>query len=289
MVRSPLRSPGARVAALALLAAGLVIGQATAGEASGTHGAAATVQAKKKVLTGAPKVGRCYDISQQQANGRSTSSDTVACSHKHLLQVYAVFAVPAKTPLKGKKIWRFVESHCNPAAAQLLGNGGKKYGRSAYEPSWSFVPTKAQQAKGAHWVSCLLGIGGGLRTYWGPPGSQDGGCCADAGGFAGASLLATKGKAGKVTGHLPKNRRYCVVIVDSIFAPTTCTDPASFDGARKYHLVAITVRKAPTSKRSKMTNKFCNAKLGKHSKHAWSWNDSLTNPHKFIMRCLKPV
>ena len=277
------RSPWVRLAALTLLAGGLVLGQTATSEASGTSPASHATTAKKKAMTGAPKVGRCYDISQEQAEGWSTSSDTVSCSHKHLLQVFAVFAVPAKTPMKGTKVGRFVDKHCAPAAVKLLGNGGKKWGRSAYRPGWWFTPTKAQQAQGAHWVSCLLGISGGLRTYYGPPKPCGDSCT---GGSSASQecpcLLATMGKAGKVTGHLPKNRRYCVVIDDALWAETTCTDPE-----HNYTLAAIAVRKAPSSKRSKMMNKFCNAKLGKHSKHTWSWDPTLTNPHKIIMRCFK--
>src|SRR5579875_249885 len=82
--------------------------------------------AHTNALQGAPKVGRCYNISGQTANKPATSAHTVACSKRHTLWVVAVTRVPKSVAAaRGRglaKVEKYYESACVPAVRQAIGS-----------------------------------------------------------------------------------------------------------------------------------------------------------------------
>ena len=159
------RSPWVRLAALALLAGGLVLGQTATSEASGTSPASHAVTAKKKAMTGAPKVGRCYDVPGKDAwNFDIITAHTVSCHTSHTLWVYRVTEVPASITLPSRSagdespaFQRFQIGQCGGHLGKAIGKIGRSYGFSSYMGFYA-APTMGQRKKGARWLSCEVGI-----------------------------------------------------------------------------------------------------------------------------------
>lgn len=147
---------GALLAAIGLAAPAYATATPLASHGSGgsKHGA----------LWGAPKPGTCYDVPGRYAAKPSLAAHTVGCRHRHTMWVVAAAKIPARYaaavvnghPLAGKSAKIFYRI-CNPAVARAAGGFDTGFARSAYG-YYYFVPTKAQQKAGAHWLSCTMGI-----------------------------------------------------------------------------------------------------------------------------------
>jgi len=140
-------------------------------------------------LLGAPKAGQCYDVSGRTAyEAESTSATPVRCATKHTLWVVGVGTVPADVPLKigNRKFEQQASRICDPATRRALGDRGLRFARSAYN-TFRFVPTDEQQAAGARWISCEVGITNGR-----------------------GKLVSTRApKPTKVTGSVPDRIKLC--------------------------------------------------------------------------------
>ena len=139
-----------RLAAIVALVIGVVFSSAV----SFAENAGA---ARANALYGAPKVGRCYDVSGRTASSKaSISAPTVNCRTRHTLWVVAVTAMPERyvaeqhngSPLKGKAQGYF--NHiCLPAVSRVLGGLGRNFAHSAYQENWFVAATAAQQKASA--------------------------------------------------------------------------------------------------------------------------------------------
>lgn len=117
-------------------------------------------------MLGAPAVGQCYAMSgRTAANLMSAKADPTRCNKRHTLWITGVFEVPEGVAMEtgDKKFEALYVASClraNREAAKATKTG---FALSAYA-TYRFVPTKAQQAQGARWLSCELGIhAGGSR------------------------------------------------------------------------------------------------------------------------------
>lgn len=150
-------------------------------------------------LLGAPPVGECYDVPGKTAYDEPTAgADPVACSSEHTLWVVGVGQVPKGVPMKSgnSRFDKHASKVCDPAVKRALGDRGLRYSRSAYN-AFRFVPSKEQQAEGARWVSCVVGLMN-----------------------AGGTLVRNKvAKPLKVTGKFPSSLQICG---NARYSYTTC-------------------------------------------------------------------
>lgn len=122
--------------------------------------------AEAVTLDGAPAVGECYDVSRRTAYEADVLEvATVPCTEKHTLWVAGVVELPADVPLDSSDAayGRAVNTACLAATKKAVGDSGLKYARSAYG-TFTFHATDAQQAVGAHWASCTVGLHGSAKT-----------------------------------------------------------------------------------------------------------------------------
>jgi len=237
------RVRGRSVRVLAAIGAGIVI-------ASLAPAMAADARAP---MYGAPKAGTCYRVAGKIAWGQnSTTAKPVVCSKKHTLWIVKVVKVPAKYKWSSNKYWNYAGSRCATATKRKLGDFGKKYGMSAYY-SFELGPTKAQRTKGAHWVSCEIGIQAG-----------------------GENLVVTKQKIPtKVTGALPKRLRLCGTVHSDELSTTNCALPHNVRAAKDEVVAATSANIA-----GKATT-FC-AEASRPWMTQWSW----IAPERAIITCL---
>lgn len=117
-------------------------------------------------LSGAPEVGSCYDLTRREAvELDSVDQATLACTERHTLWVSGVVEIPADVPLDPQDTTysRLVTRGCLAPVEELVGDDGLRWARSAYG-SFTFHATEAQQAAGAHWASCAVGLYDTART-----------------------------------------------------------------------------------------------------------------------------
>ncbi|KQY62483.1 septum formation family protein [Nocardioides sp. Root140] len=107
-------------------------------------------------MYGAPTVGQCYNAGVKATSGRSLSQ-TVSCRSQHTLWVLRTVALPDSIPLDySRRSINYQYKVCMPAVKAALGDRGAKFGLSTYE-LFRFLPTAAQESRGARWVSCSVG------------------------------------------------------------------------------------------------------------------------------------
>ncbi|WP_370247894.1 septum formation family protein [Nocardioides sp.] len=237
---------------------------------AGLSGPVAPASAAAAPLLGAPEVGRCYQITQAEADARSTTAPTVDCAEEHRLQIFAVVEVPARIGLKGKAFYDYAARTCNPLASDLLGDGGVAFRRSAYEPGWLFVPTREQQAEGARWVACMIGVAGGLQSR-------------GDGGAPSQGLEETRGTVGTVSGRLPRDRRLCIDRLGGAIARTHC--------ARRHSHVMLgspVSLQGPARVRDERAVEHCRAKVRRAQDWIWIWSTDLDDPRRFTVACFVP-
>ena len=148
-----LRSLSSRLVGLALVATTVVAVQATTAAEASTSSA----------MYGAPKAGSCYSISGKAVAKRATSARAHSCRKAHTLWVAGVARVPASMDITtadtAPPLIALVMKACGSAVGHKIGKLGRSWGLSAYNWYW-FFPT-AQQQRGAHWISCEVGITAG--------------------------------------------------------------------------------------------------------------------------------
>lgn len=218
------------------------------------------VAATSPARYGAPRPGQCYNVSGKTAwAANSIRSRTVVCSKKHDLWVAAVTDVP-KRVINGQhgstmnaRTAAYYYRTCIPALAKYLGSVGPGLAKSAYEPFW-FLPTKAQRAKGGHWLSCNIGIVAGKNRV----------------------VTTTARKPTKVTGKLPERLRLCGT---AKFVQTNCA--ATHDYRASY---AFAVHKAYTQTNAyEAAERACPA----HVRSAlWMYDAMPVAAKRFLLTCL---
>ncbi len=106
---------------------------------------------------GAPDAGACYDVPLSAADKNALRDETVACSSRHTLWIVGVPVAPKSVKFDGSmRFWRFVVKACSSAQDDAIGHQVDRYLTTVYQ-NFFFLPTKAQQRNGAHWISCELG------------------------------------------------------------------------------------------------------------------------------------
>lgn len=208
---------------------------------------------------GEPAAGQCYADSAKAAwTADSTSAAPVSCSTKHKLWVLAVATVPPDVSLDGPSagLAQVIAATCQPAEKTALGDGGALWAGSAYEP-FVFLPTTAQQAQGAHWLSCLEGIDAGHNQL----------------------VATTKHHPEKLKGHTPDRLRGCST---GKLAFTNCASNHAWRTA-----AVVKVNKKPTSANvASAGNKVC-----KKHVHGKKWVYRGRSQHSttsFYIVCEKP-
>lgn len=112
-------------------------------------------------MLGAPAVGGCYNLSLKEAYQPSTSKATVDCAKKHTLLVGAVDEIPASVDWKDDEaLWKHAQRICNPFWNKQMTTSYVTRYYTLLQPIW-LMPTKAQQADGARWISCMAGVSTG--------------------------------------------------------------------------------------------------------------------------------
>lgn len=221
---------------------------------------AGPAQAASSALRGAPKAGRCYDVSGKTAQHQSAlSTGTVACTKRHTLWVVRAAEVP-KSVVVGQrhgqpnsKTQTYFFRICMPAIKKALGSVGLRFGLSAYRGFW-FLPTKAQQHKGAHWMSCSIGLS-----------------------LAHGNLVTSRKRhPAKVSGHLSNAIRQCGT---RNYSETVCTTRHSY---RSTYAFAVHKKLTSTSERA-AANRRCPAHV---SSSAWMYSSKQLAAKKFLVTCL---
>jgi hypothetical protein len=148
------------VAVGVLVAAGGTAVSATAdGPAHGSarHAQGAATDEDRGPRYGAPDPDACYDVPIEAADKAALHVETVPCEQRHSLWIVGVPVAPRSVEFDGSmKFWRFVVRACVAAQDEAIGRNTSRYLRTVYQ-NFFFVPTKAQQRHGAHWISCELG------------------------------------------------------------------------------------------------------------------------------------
>jgi hypothetical protein len=107
-----------------------------------------------------PTVGECHDYSYKGLNHRSDSSPAVVCDGTQTAQTFAVVDLPRRVKLSDPDLFKYVGPTCDKKWKRALGGAPTTWALSAYYYGW-FVPTKAEQRQGAHWVRCDAVLFGG--------------------------------------------------------------------------------------------------------------------------------
>lgn len=113
-----------------------------------------TAPAKAAPYLATPQVGECHNLTLKGIAGASDTSKPVACSEPHTARTVAVVPEPAGAN-RGTEDDRAeaVGRACGPAFVKELGGTARGRAKTMYSLAW-FGPTKAQRAKGAHWLRC---------------------------------------------------------------------------------------------------------------------------------------
>jgi hypothetical protein len=124
---------------------------------------ASSERAAKKPVR--PKVGQCRTTTFNQGFANADPRKPVPCSKPHRMKTFAVVSVPKKISLTKKKdrqtLSTFIIATCQPRFLKALGGSYALRDQTSYT-WWSFLPTKAEQKKGARWLRCDLSILGAV-------------------------------------------------------------------------------------------------------------------------------
>jgi hypothetical protein len=110
------------------------------------------------VMTGAPTVGTCSNMTAQQAGAPTDRSTVVPCTQAHTAQVAGVVKLPTRVhwgKASTATLFRVIADRCVPKVDATLGRDARTRDSSAYDFVW-FMPTKAQRSQGARWLSCSI-------------------------------------------------------------------------------------------------------------------------------------
>lgn len=117
-----------------------------------------------------PKVGQCRTTTFDQGFAASDPRRPVPCSSPHRMKTFAVVTVPKRISLTKKSDRRalrnFIFAACQPRFWRALGANHTLREQTAYA-SWSFIPTRAERSRGAHWVRCDLSLLGAQQGGYG--------------------------------------------------------------------------------------------------------------------------
>jgi len=107
-----------------------------------------------------PTVGECHDYSYKTIDHHSEGSPAQVCDGTQAAMTFAVIVVPKRIRLNSDAAARYALPKCDKAFAKALGGHATTWALSAYFSAW-YVPTKAQQRQGAHWIRCDAVLNGG--------------------------------------------------------------------------------------------------------------------------------
>lgn len=229
-MRSPLPARLLGVAVTALLVLG---------------GAAAAPAAAAEPLSGAPRVGACYDLTLKQAFTESTGEATVACSTKHTLLVGAVGEVPASVGWDDDEaVADAASTICSPFWRKFYDNRSPLRYLSLHQAIW-LIPTPAQRAAGARWISCSIGLSDGAKLL--PLGK-------------GAPAKATATPADSVARCVAGKKRQTVV----------CSKPHQWRATQAFSFKASGGEKAVSAAAAKAAARRCGPRM-KAPGWLWTW------------------
>lgn len=158
MPRSP--RPGALVVLLAALATGAALLVVTATSSAAAPAEVAPAPAATREAPGLPRVGTCHQLSRRQSQAFSDTKRPVPCSGRHNTRTVAVVRVPGRVDLADfMEVYGAAGPACTRARARVLGSSNLRRSLTPYIFNF-FVPTPAQQRRGASWVRCDLAIRG---------------------------------------------------------------------------------------------------------------------------------
>jgi hypothetical protein len=106
------------------------------------------------LMSGAPQVGECHDVTLKQAYGKTLREEPVPCSADHTLKLVKIVHVPDGIDMSDTDAVNEAIPDCSPAA---VGKDPLLRGLTLYS-SFLFYPTKAQVKAGARWASCHVGV-----------------------------------------------------------------------------------------------------------------------------------
>ncbi|CAN5605021.1 hypothetical protein BH11ACT8_BH11ACT8_32910 [soil metagenome] len=146
----------ARWAAIVLaLVSGLLV--------SSTGAATSLSPAGRAGSSARPEVGDCHDLTAEESPDLADPDPAVSCTQRHTSRTLVVLDVPRSTKMGNKEaISRLVSKRCTPVWRSTLGGSVKTRYLASYSQSY-FLPTKAQQRKGARWLRCDLVLWAGDR------------------------------------------------------------------------------------------------------------------------------
>jgi putative regulator of septum formation len=107
-----------------------------------------------------PSVGECHDYSYKTLAHHSEGSPAQVCDGTQSAMTFAVVVLPKRIGLNSTGAARYALPKCDKAFAKALGGRPTTWALTAYSTAW-YVPTKAQQRQGAHWVRCDAVLYGG--------------------------------------------------------------------------------------------------------------------------------
>lgn len=144
----------ARLLTLALALVGALV------LASPAASAAPAPAPSAQAAPGLPRVGTCHQLSRRQSQAFSDTKRAVPCSGRHNTRTVAVVRVPGRVDLADfTEVYRAAGPACTRARARVLGSSVTRRALTPYLFNF-FVPTPAQQRRGASWIRCDLGIRG---------------------------------------------------------------------------------------------------------------------------------
>ncbi|GAA4670741.1 hypothetical protein [Nocardioides nanhaiensis] len=156
----------ARVLSLtAALLAALVLGSPTPATSATSvlplaAASAPSGPATARTAPGLPRVGTCHQLSRRQSQAFSDTKRAVPCSGRHNTRTVSVVRVPGSVDLADfGQVYRAAGPACTRARARVLGSSVTRRALTPYLFNF-FVPTAAQQRRGASWIRCDLGIRG---------------------------------------------------------------------------------------------------------------------------------
>lgn len=205
-------------------------------------------------LAGAPAAGTCYDLTIAQVDKPSASEDTVACTKQHTIWVTGSVALPDGVPADSSKqaYVNYATTTCQDLRRSSIGDDDLQYAESAYTITF-FLPTQAQRADGARWVSC------GVMLVKG-----------------GSNVRSARETPRPLADPMPDAIELCQ---DSQFRTTPCTTD------HKYRVTYATTLtgKSTYANWQKAAAKTCPSKV---KTNRWSWSAKRLGPNSSVLACL---
>lgn len=110
-------------------------------------------------------MGDCHNLSIKQIGAPSDTRKPVSCSSSHTTETVAVMDAPSATQKGSLEARAYaVGEACGDGFKKLVGGTSKTRAKTLYSLAW-FGPTKAQRAKGAHWMRCDVTLTTEVHAY----------------------------------------------------------------------------------------------------------------------------